>query len=501
MRKLSYAVEQNPVSILMTDAHGIIEYANRKFTEVSGYTQEELLGKTPYFLQTSTLTAEAYQHLQRAIAAGGVWQGELCNRQKDGELFWESALVSAIRNEQGVVTHFVWLREDITERKRTDQHIEFLANYDHLTRLPNRVLLQERLREAIELAKVRSQMLAVMFLDLDQFKRINDSFGHRVGDLLLQQVAVRLQDCVRSADRVYATHSDLLLSRDVLARLGGDEFVILTEINDPDDIAKVARRILTVIAQPFMIDSNEIFSGCSIGIALYPLDGADMETLLKNADAALYHAKSQGRNNYQLYSDRMHAATIQHVEMEGLLRKALARQELTLHLVHGPASLRRGRDRSALSAPASGASRCWSFWVTSTRAPFQCRESFEGMSDADLRGYAAIIVPSGMVADRLRYTEDPERPPPATEFLQRAFAEPTILKGIICHGMWLVAPMPELVRGRRVVVHNNLVGDARAYGAVYTNEDVVVDGDLITARSGGHCHQFARALIDRISLA
>jgi diguanylate cyclase (GGDEF)-like protein len=174
-------------------------------------------------------------------------------------------------------------------------------------------------------------MLAVMFLDLDQFKRINDSLGHRVGDLLLQQVAVRLQDCVRSADRVYATHSDLLLSRDVLARLGGDEFVILTEINDPDDIAKVARRILTVIAQPFMIDSNEVFSGCSIGIALYPLDGADMETLLKNADAALYHAKSQGRNNYQLYSDRMHAATIQHVEMEGLLRKALARQELTLH--------------------------------------------------------------------------------------------------------------------------------------------------------------------------
>jgi protease I len=135
------------------------------------------------------------------------------------------------------------------------------------------------------------------------------------------------------------------------------------------------------------------------------------------------------------------------------------------------------------------------------RAPLQCRESFEGMSDAELRSYAALIVPSGMVADRLRYTEDPEQPPPATEFLRRAFAEPTILKGIICHGMWLVAPMPALVRGRRVVVHNNLVGDARAYGAIYTNEDVVVDGDLITARSGGHCHQFARALIDRLSLA
>jgi protease I len=130
------------------------------------------------------------------------------------------------------------------------------------------------------------------------------------------------------------------------------------------------------------------------------------------------------------------------------------------------------------------------------QAPFECRESFEAMDDRELRTYAAVIVPSGMVADRLRYTEDPDCIPPATDFLRRAFAEKGILKGIICHGLWLLAPAADLVRGRRVVVHNNLLGDARAYGAVYVNEDVVVDGDLVTARSGGHCPEFARRLIE-----
>ncbi|MBL0174607.1 MAG: DJ-1/PfpI family protein [Ignavibacteria bacterium] len=132
------------------------------------------------------------------------------------------------------------------------------------------------------------------------------------------------------------------------------------------------------------------------------------------------------------------------------------------------------------------------------RTPFECRESFEGMDDDTLRGYSAIIVPAGMVSDRLRYTEDVTRIPPATEFLARAFAEKHIIKGIICHGMWLVAPSPELVRGRRVVVHNNLIGDARNMGAEYVNEDVVVDGDLVTGRSGGHCHLFAHRIIDML---
>lgn len=133
------------------------------------------------------------------------------------------------------------------------------------------------------------------------------------------------------------------------------------------------------------------------------------------------------------------------------------------------------------------------------QAPFECRESFEDIDDDELRSFDAVIVPSGMVADRLRYTEDIEKLPPATQFVQRAFAEPSVLKGIICHGMWLVAPTPELVRGRRVVAHNNLLGDVKNMGAIYVDEDVVVDGDLVTARTGGHCHVFARRIIDLLA--
>jgi protease I len=135
------------------------------------------------------------------------------------------------------------------------------------------------------------------------------------------------------------------------------------------------------------------------------------------------------------------------------------------------------------------------------KVPFEVRESFENMSDEELRSYSAIIVPSGIVADRLRYTEDVNKIPPATEFLKRVFAEKQIIKGIICHGMWLIAPATELVRGKRVVVHNNLIGDAKAYGAIYVDQDVVVDGDLVTGRTGGHCHLFARKIIDMLSAA
>jgi protease I len=143
---------------------------------------------------------------------------------------------------------------------------------------------------------------------------------------------------------------------------------------------------------------------------------------------------------------------------------------------------------------------CLTFHGHEWRVPFECRESFEGMNDEALRSFSAVIVPAGMVADRLRYTEDVNRLPPATEFLKRAFAEKAIVKGIICHGMWLVAPVPELVRGRRVVVHNNLLGDARNMGAVYVNEDIVLDDDLVTARTGGHHHLFARKIIDLLTL-
>ncbi|QQS55388.1 MAG: EAL domain-containing protein [Candidatus Competibacteraceae bacterium] len=332
MRKLSYAIEQNPVSILITDIYGNIEYVNPKFSEVSGYLLEEIRGKNPYFLQTSTLNAEEYQRMYRLITSGGVWQGELCSRRKDGEFFWESAHISAIRNPHGAITHFVWLREDISDRKRAEERIRFLAYYDNLTHLPNRVMLQERLREAIEISRMHSCLLAVMFLDLDQFKRINDSLGHRVGDLLLQQVANRLPECLRFSDQDYIARPDTPLPQDLLARLGGDEFVIvLTEINHVDAVTQVARKVLEVMAQPFVVDNEEVFTGCSIGIALYPCDGEDMEVLLKHADTALYHAKDRGRNNYQMFSHSRNVAATQRLVLENHLRKALQNQELIIY--------------------------------------------------------------------------------------------------------------------------------------------------------------------------
>lgn len=244
-------------------------------------------------------------------------------------LIWN---VSQLVDANGSTTGRVFVGQDITIRRRSEEHIRFLAFYDHLTRLPNRALLQEQLRESIELAKLRSQPLAVLFLDLDQFKRVNDPLGHRVGDLLLQEVAVRLQDCLCSVDYVYAAQAELPIPQDLLARLGGDEFVILlAEAGCPDAVSAVAQRILSAISKPFIIEGKEIFTSCSIGAALYPDDGSDIDTLLKNADAALYHAKNQGRNNHQFYSDWMNSMVVQTIEMEGLLRKALACQELTLH--------------------------------------------------------------------------------------------------------------------------------------------------------------------------
>ncbi len=258
--------------------------------------------------------------------------GESALRAPDGSehiLLWN---VSRFTNVEGVTAGWVVVGQDITPRRRADERIRFLAYYDHLTRLPNRVLLQERLRDTIESARRRARSLAVLFLDLDQFKRINDSLGHRAGDVLLQEVAVRLQDCLRTADYVCPASSDPSLPRDLLARLGGDEFVVLlAEADDADAARTVAQRILTAIARPFMIENKEVFTTCSIGVALYPRDGADMDTLLKNADVALYHAKNEGRNNHQFYSDALHATAVQDVAMESMLRKALAREEMTLH--------------------------------------------------------------------------------------------------------------------------------------------------------------------------
>ncbi len=306
MRKLSCAVDQNPIAILITDPTGRIDYVNRKFTETSGYSLDEVRGRDLSLLQTDLLSTAAYQQLRQVVADGAIWQGELCGVRKDGERFWELAHVSAIRDAQGRMTHFIWLQQDITARKQADARVRFLAYHDSLTQLPNRLLLQERLRETISQAQIQDSQPAVMFLDLDRFKNVNDSLGHQAGDVLLQQVAVRLQECLRPGDYVGVARSGTPMPSDLLARLGGDEFVILlTGIQRIEAVEQVAQRILKAIARPFQIEGHTVSIGCSIGIALYPQHGSDEETLLRNADSALYYAKGQGRNNYQFFTASM----------------------------------------------------------------------------------------------------------------------------------------------------------------------------------------------------
>ncbi|HPE71169.1 MAG TPA: diguanylate cyclase, partial [Candidatus Competibacter sp.] len=240
-------------------------------------------------------------------------EGSLCCestiRALDGDehiLLWS---ISRFASAEGATAGWVVVGRDITQRRQADERARFLAHHDSLTRLPNRILLLEQLQKAIELARIRSQSLAVLFLGLDRFKRINDSLGHRVGDLLLQQVAVRLQGCLRSADYVCPVPSDPPLPQDLLARSGGDEFIILlTEPRQLDTAARVAQRILETLSKPFVIENHELFVTCSIGVARYPRDGTNVDTLLKNADTALYHAKNEGRNHFRFYSSRMQAA-------------------------------------------------------------------------------------------------------------------------------------------------------------------------------------------------
>ncbi|OGW19656.1 MAG: hypothetical protein A2072_01960 [Nitrospirae bacterium GWC1_57_7] len=216
------------------------------------------------------------------------------------------------------------------EKKRAEAQILHMAYYDSLTSLPNRLLFQDRLNQAIIHAERYERMSAMMFLDLDNFKRINDTFGHRVGDLLLKAVADRLKECVRDSDSVARQHTDIL--NITVARQGGDEFtVLLSEVREPEDAAKVAQRFLDRLSQPFLLDGHEVFITVSIGIAIYEVDGKDLESLLKNADAAMYHAKEQGKNNYQFYKHSMNATSLEKLEFENDLRRALERKEFLLY--------------------------------------------------------------------------------------------------------------------------------------------------------------------------
>ncbi|WP_305043951.1 putative bifunctional diguanylate cyclase/phosphodiesterase [Geoalkalibacter sp.] len=317
LQKLSLAVEQSPAAVVITNLDAAIEYVNPKFTQVTGYTLEEVRGKNPRILQSGEMPREDYLRLWQTLLAGREWHGEFLNKRKDGSLFWEQASISPLRNDQGRVTHYIAVKEDITARKRYEMQLEHQATHDDLTGLANRALLHDRLEQAIHQARRSGRLVAVLLLDLDRFKLVNDSLGHAVGDKMLCQVGERLRKSVREVDTV--------------ARLGGDEFVILlTEICDIDDVGQVAAKILRHLGEPLALDGREISIGASLGLSIYPRDASDGATLIRNADIAMYRAKQEG-GSFSFYANEMNLRLLETLELESALRQALDRRQFCLH--------------------------------------------------------------------------------------------------------------------------------------------------------------------------
>lgn len=286
---LNQAMEQSPTSIVITDATGNIQYVNPFFSLLTGYAADEVLGQNPRLLKSGLTAPETYEDLWAHLIRGEPWKGELINRRKNGEVYWEEAYIGPVRDAAGRISHFVAVKINVTDRILTQERLIHMASHDVLTDLPNRGLFAERVQQALELAKRHATKLALLFIDLDQFKPVNDTWGHRLGDLLLRAVAERMKPRVRAADTI--------------GRIGGDEFVVLlTDLEEPDAALQVAEELRQALAQPFVIEGHELSISASIGIALYPDHGADAEELSRHADLAMYRAKQDGRDRLNLFT-------------------------------------------------------------------------------------------------------------------------------------------------------------------------------------------------------
>jgi len=332
--RFSQVVDNAFDGVITSDKDGRIVTWNRQADYMFGYSSEEAMGK-PLF---DTILAEntAIRHDEILLSNFDLLQGrqtgkyfETEGRNRQGRIF-PMELALSVANVNGETLLSVFAR-DITDRKESDQQIRQLAYYDNLTQLPNRQLFKDHASQAVKAAKRLGRTGALLFLDLDGFKRINDTLGHDFGDRLLVGVAERLQEQLRISDRISRSLDPSLSTDETIARLGGDEFtVLLSEIRDPLSVTNVARRIQAAIAQPFILDGHEVYITPSIGIALFPDDGDNVDEILKNADTAMYHAKSSGKNNFQFYSEDMNARARTRLKLEGDLRKALERGELSL---------------------------------------------------------------------------------------------------------------------------------------------------------------------------
>lgn len=319
LKQAAKVLENSAEAICITDADSRVIVVNRAFSQITGYSESEILGKKTNILKSGKHDATFYRNMWTSVQATGHWEGEIWNRRKNGEIYPEWLNISVIRDEiTHEISNYLAIFSDITRTKQNEQRLTYLAHYDDLTGLPNRTLFYERVERALFLAKQHNYKIAVLFLDLDHFKYVNDTWGHAVGDLLLKDAAKRIIHCVGKNDTV--------------ARLGGDEFtIVLDKIDSSETAATVGQRILESMRPPFYLHNHETFISSSIGISIYPTDGQDVETLLKQADIAMYRAKEGGKDSYQFFTAQMNVEAHQRLLLETKLRHALERNELRLY--------------------------------------------------------------------------------------------------------------------------------------------------------------------------
>ena len=324
LRLRQRAIQSSSQGIAIIDLKGEdqpIVSINPAFERITGYSEEEVIGKNCRFLQGEDREQSALLNLRNAISELREEKVVLRNYRKDGSLFWNELAIAPVLDQDGTVNHYVGILEDITKRKHMEEQLLHNATHDELTLLPNRSLLMDRMKQSIMVAKRTQLPIATLFLDLDNFKNVNDSLGHDMGDELLKVVAGRLSGCMRESD--------------TLARIGGDEFVaVLPELETEEAVIPIAQKVMALLEDPFQVGSNELQITTSMGISFYPKDGESFEDLMKFADISMYHAKDSGRNNFKMYTEGLNQRLVERLALEKRLRRAVDNGEF--HLVYQP---------------------------------------------------------------------------------------------------------------------------------------------------------------------